>query len=392
VANASLKLSEKDLRQWKLVADFREALARTVKPEPSGSWQDPRRRLELSDYLSLFLLGLLNPVVKTTRALCSASHLERVQQDVCGRPVSLGAFSEAQHLVDPAVLERLFSHLVQQIPSLPPSDPRLAVHQWLARDSSLFRALPRMAWALYGGGRAGYPNQAVRLQLSFHLLADKPAQSQVTLGQVCEPKSWQEQWETGAGYVGDRYFSKNFQLFGALQERGCAYVIRLIEEATVNIEELLPVSPADRHQGVVKQAWATLGTAEHRSARLRVVWIEGEHQALMLVTNLGPEELPAELVSMLYRWRWQIESFFKWLKCLLGCRHWLAESPQGVQVQLYLALIASVLLQLFLGRRPNKRMLELIQLMQMGVASVEEVMAGLKREQQREEQRKKLGR
>jgi len=75
------------------------------------------------------------------------------------------------------------------------------------------------------------------------------------------------------------------------------------------------------------------------------------------------------------------------LKCLLGCRHWLAESQRGVTIQLYLALIAAVLLQLATGRRPNKRMLELIRLYQMGWATLEELTAGLAREIQRTERR-----
>jgi hypothetical protein len=112
----------------------------------------------------------------------------------------------------------------------------------------------------------------------------------------------------------------------------------------------------------------------------------------MLVTNLTPQALPAAMVSMLYRRRWQIECFFKWIKCLLKCRHWLAESQAGVSLQLYLALIAAVLLQLCLGRRPNKRMFELIQLYQMGYATTEEVIAGLKREHAREQSRQKTSR
>ena len=58
-------------------------------------------------------------------------------------------------------------------------------------------------------------------------------------------------------------------------------------------------------------------------------------------------------------------------------------------IQLYLALIAAVLFQLHTGRRPNKRMLELFQLHQMGWASTEDLLAGLAREQQREETRQK---
>ena len=115
-----------------------------------------------------------------------------------------------------------------------------------------------------------------------------------------------------------------------------------------------------------------------------MVWVQSPTAGLLrLATNLSVAAAPAELVSLMYRRRWQIEGFFKWLKCLLGCRHWLAESQRGVTIQLYLVLIAAVLLQLATGQRPNKRMLELIRLHQMGWATLEELTRGLERELQR---------
>ena len=90
--------------------------------------------------------------------------------------------------------------------------------------------------------------------------------------------------------------------------------------------------------------------------------------------------MPAELVAALYRQRWQIELFFRWIKCILGCRHWLAESPRGVAIEIYLALIAALLLQLYSGRRPNRRMMELIQLYLLGVASHQDLQAGWQRQ------------
>jgi IS4 transposase len=124
--------------------------------------------------------------------------------------------------------------------------------------------------------------------------------------------------------------------------------------------------------------------------RVRVVWIQTEDNSpLIVVTNLSAEALAAELVSLLYRKRWKIELFFRWVKCILGCRHWLAESPSGVAVQIYLALIAALLLQLYTGRKPNKRMMELLQLHQMGIATTAELAMGLQRERVRLETRKK---
>ncbi len=127
------------------------------------------------------------------------------------------------------------------------------------------------------------------------------------------------------------------------------------------VQEELPVSPADRAAGVLRQAWAKLGGRDCRLEWPRVVWVQTPKEVLQLVTNLEPAELSAAEVALLYRQRWQIELFFRWIKCILGCRHWLAESPEGVAIQVYLALIAALLLQLYTGQRPNRRMMELIQ-------------------------------
>jgi hypothetical protein len=376
------------LGQWRLIEAFGERVAELAQEcGVAASWADKRRHLQYGQYLSLFLFGLMNPALRTMRALCAASGLERVQREVCGQRVSLGSFSEAQSLVDPQFLETLFGRLAEEFHGPPPADARAAHLYWLAQDSSLWRALPRMKWALYGGGRAGAPNRAVRLHLGFHLLEDKPVVAQVSTGALCERKAWQQKWQRGAAYVGDRYYSEDYRLLSELSDHGCHFIVRLNEQATVEIEEELPLEEADRRVGVSHQAWVRLGAdprTRQRCGRLRVVWVETPTVGtLRLVTNLDPATLSAELVARVYRRRWQIECFFRWVKCLLGCRHWLAESPDGVSHQLYLALIAAVLLQQALGRRPNQRMFELIHLYQMGWASLEELIAGLQRESER---------
>jgi hypothetical protein len=385
-----LELDEKSLRQWDLLADFRQALARenfTGKAHPS--WSDRRRQTDWADYLSLFLFGLFNPVLKTTRALCAASRLPRVQREVSGGSFSLGSFSEAQHLTDPAWLQEVFGDLAAQVPRAPGGDVRQAWQHWFARDSSLFSALPRMHWALYGGGKPGAANRAVRLHLNFHLLEDKPAGAQITPGKACERAVWKQNWEAGEAYVGDRSFGQDHGLLGPLGQKGCRFVLRFNERDIINVEEELPLSQADREAGVQRQAWATLGCRQTRSVRVRVIWISmADGNTLRLVTNVPPEALAASEVGLLYRRRWQVECFFRWIKCLLGCRHWLAESPQGVAIQLYLALIAAVLFQCHTGRRPNQRMMELFQLHQLGWASTTDLIEGLRREQQRETRRK----
>jgi hypothetical protein len=74
-----------------------------------------------------------------------------------------------------------------------------------------------------------------------------------------------------------------------------------------------------------------------------------------------------------------IELFFRWLKCLLGCRHLLSQSENGVQLQVYMALIASLLISLWVGRAPTKRTYELRCFYLSGWASPQEVLTYIDR-------------
>lgn len=403
-AKSSTALQAKDLCSLKLLGRFRRVLEEVLGQRPGlrhRSFADPKRRLALGDYLSLFLLGLFNPVAGTLRGLVQASGLLEVRQKLGVPRVSLGSFSEAQYLVDPAVLESLLASLVEEVPDLESLPLELRAARWWARDSSLFAALPRMTWALYGGGREGCVNNAVRLHLSFDLLKDAPHSVQITPGKTCERASLRAEiaLRPGGAYVGDRYFGEHYGFFTQLEEKGCSYLIRWMDRGVEpTVEEELPLSAADTASGVQRQAWVRLGGPRCRSGRLRLIWLHGINgQLLHLVTNLPPEQLSAADAALLYKKRWQIEYFFRWVKCLLGCGHWLAESPRGVTLQLYLALIGALLLQLDLGRRPSKRVWELLQWHQLGMVDEATLARELQRqllaeERLREQKRKRAAR
>jgi len=120
------------------------------------------------------------------------------------------------------------------------------------------------------------------------------------VAQVCNV--WQTQWQPVDAYIGDRYFEEDYRLLDRLGQQERVYVIRLREQAVITVQEELPLSEADRAAGVVRQAWARLG-ARNRSGRVRVVWVRAQGHELILAANLAPEQLPAELVSLLYRKR-----------------------------------------------------------------------------------------
>jgi len=357
-----------------MIESFQMELASVVsKAKLHPTFDEPGRKLGYQSYLSLFLLGLFNPVVESMRSLCALSRLSKVQQQLGCPKVSLASFSEAQNVLDPDLLKQVFERLVQKTGLSPKADPRLMHLELIAQDGSLWSALPRMAWAEYGVGCKGQA-KGVRLHLRFNILKDSPEDALITHGNGCETQALRQMLLPGQTNVADRYYGKDYQLFAEIDQARAFLVFRISDRAVIHIEQELALSPTERAAGILRHAWVHLGATEKlRTIRLRLVEIQRDGQHLLLVTNHPVESLSAELVSLIYRRRWSVELFFRWIKCILGCRHFFAQSPEGAAIQIYLALIAALMLQLLSGHRPNKRVMEFLQLYMMGWATAQEV-------------------
>jgi hypothetical protein len=375
-APATPAIREKDLKQWRLLERFQAALAAETAQRGglTGTWADPKRRLELPQYLSLFLFGLFNPVVETMRGLCGASELARVQREVCGRPVSLGSFSEAQAVVEPELLKAVFERLAGEA-ALHPAPRASLGGKARVVDSTVWQVLPRMAWAFWRR-QSGLQN-AVRLHVEFDLASGRVSQAKLTRAKRCERKQWEEFAQPDICDIGDRYYGYDYKLLARLQAQESDFVVRLRLDAQWVEENCELLTAVDRAAGVKWAGTVRLGK-EGDGPRVRVIQLLGEDESILIATTLAAADAPPELVAECYQHRWQVELFFRWLKCILGCRHWLAESEQGVTLQVYLALIAAQLMVLYRGERPNRRQMEAIQFYLMGWATVEELMAKLR--------------
>ena len=174
---AKAEIVESDLHHWRVLQEFDQAVQRAAaKLEIHLKEADLERQLSQGRYLGLFLFGLFNPVIESMRGLCAVTSLSRVQKEVSGGRVSLASFSEMQHVIDPALLQEVFKDLASRAQPEPAPHPSLAKLKLIAQDGSLWRALPRMAWAEYGVGRDGEA-KGVRLHLRFNLVESKPEDS-----------------------------------------------------------------------------------------------------------------------------------------------------------------------------------------------------------------------
>lgn len=98
---------------------------------------------------------------------------------------------------------------------------------------------------------------------------------------------------------------------------------------------------------------------------------------LRIATNLM--DVPAEIIALIYHYRWTIEVFFRFFKHVLGCRHLVSDHPNGIRIQTYCAIIACMLISLWTGRKPTLRTYEMICYYFSGLADEEELVAHIRK-------------
>jgi hypothetical protein len=375
VAKKRERIREDQLRNWNLLDQFRQRVLPLLQAQaPTATEEDGRRTLFAEDYFCSYLFAMLNPVITSLRSLGHVSHCQKMRE-VSAAPFSAAAFSAGQHVFDPQILEKVVRQLAQENQGRGQGGDarvRQALKVLTAVDGTVLRAVPRMAWAPAGG-----PGTALRLHLHFNVFDQIPEAWPITPGNVCERKVLAQTVQPGAMIVADRHYGHDFGLLAQWRANGIDFVLRLYNNLVLEpVGPERPLTEEDRQAGVVWDRQVRFGVHGDGPV-LRVVRVEANGDVFHLVTTR--EDLSAELIGLIYRQRWQIELFFKWIKTILNCRHWLAESPAGVQIQIYCVLIASLLLMLWTGQRPNKRMVESLQWYWTGMATEEDLVTLLQR-------------
>lgn len=353
----------KDLRRF---APFLDQLAAPAHVD--------NRKLEYQDYVTYLLLYYFNPTITSMRGVQAVSEFPRVHKALGVKRFSLGAFSEA---ASPRVFDaELLGALVRELALvLPPSDqrldPRLKQFQRVltAVDGTLLPALPRMAWALWEDDR----HRAAKAHLHYEIAKGVGVEAAITAGNDSEVVALQGALQPGRCYLLDRGYA-SYRLLRDIIEAQSSGVVRVRSNAVYEVREERALREEDRAAGVVRDLVVRLGGTHTRDLweqPLRLVTVRTEQHELLLATDLL--EIDADLVALMYRARWQVELFFRWLKCVLGVRHLISQRANGVALQVYVALIASMLLALRTGLKPTKRTFELLCFMLQGWATEEDL-------------------
>jgi len=204
--------------------------------------------------------------------------------------------------------------------------------------------------------------------------------------------------------VGDRGYEK-YALLNSIVAAGSDYVVR-VQLRSLQVVEERAVSTQAATAGVIADQIVAVNRSHpsdatiHHCVRRLIIQLparaQGERRGkenvstqdqLILLTSLT--DVPAEVIGVVYRLRWTIETFFRFFKHVLGLKRLFSNQSAGVQIQVGMAIIAALLLALACGRSVGRTGIFAIEMFLQGLADEEEVMSLLRRDQAEQSRRRK---
>jgi hypothetical protein len=212
-------------------------------------------------------------------------------------------------------------------------------------------------WARFRSHKA-----AVKLHTLIDLRGPIPAMIAITEGKVADVRVLDDLVpEPGAFYVMDRGYV-DFERLYRFTLAGAFYVTRYKKGIKLNRLESRPV---DKSAGLRSDhiVWLRLDkSVKHYPDRLRRVSYRDPEDGKVLVFLTNNFDLPALTIAQLYKCRWQVELFFKWIKQNLRIKHFFGNSANAVKTQVWIAVCVYILVAIL--RKELRLHMSLSQILQ----------------------------
>jgi hypothetical protein len=326
-------------------------------------------RLHLRGLVGTLLAGAFEPAVESLRTIDDLS-LHATVRNVSGVDrVARSTLSDAMAKFDPQSLAPLMAAIRSQLPRIERFDPQTAhlTRQITAADGSWFNLAGQVAHALQCA--RGNKGKQCRVRLNLQLDVDSfcPTEFDVSgKDNGSEADAFIPNLHSDCIYVVDRNFV-HFGFINAVLENNSNLVLRLKKGGLFDVHQTNALTEQDATHNVLRDEIGVLpgprspGNADARSCtskpstrtlRRVTVWDQKNKCEVVLLTDLL--DVPAYVIGVLYRLRWQIELFFRWLKVLAGFDHLVSKSARGITMQFYVAVLMTLLIHLQTGLRVSK--------------------------------------
>ncbi len=378
-----VKIQPQDLKCFKL---FKQILPLLDMLHDTATARDRagNRVLHFDQYIALQLVFFFNPIVSSMRGLVQASSLRKVQQQLGVAPTSLGSFSEAGSVFDAELIKPIIAQLGAQLQPLK-HDARLddLPGRLTAVDGTQLTALAQLADRMIKGRK-------IKMHTHFEPLTGVPVDMDISSAYASEAQNLRQKLLPDRVYVQDRGYAC-FALLEDIIKIKSHFVCRVRDDCVHEVTQNMEPSDQDKADGILSDQIIWLGCKEKRhelTEPLRLIRIACKpHRKRAKTGRGGPEQgesllivtdmldMPASVIALIYHKRWTVELFFRFFKHVLGCRHLLSHRKNGIEIQVYCAIIVSMLIALWTGRKPTLRTMEMIRFYFTGWAEVDELEA-----------------
>jgi len=199
--------------------------------------------------------------------------------------------------------------------------------------------LNQYEWAKFRSAKGG-----IKLHTVYDPNAEIPVFFQMTHAKVHDRKALSDlPIMSGITYVIDRAYD-DYRWYYALDQQSSIFVGRMKSSARYEVVKPLQATG----DGILSDEVIRLTSDKARETcpipLRRITFLrEDDQKVLVFITN--DMTRTAEEISALYKQRWQIELFFKWIKQNLKIKRFLGRSENAVWIQVLVAMIAYLLLK-----------------------------------------------
>lgn len=258
-------------------------------------------------------------------------------------PVKRSTLADANESRDWHIWSDLAALLIRRARKLYASESALGIeldNTVYALDSTTIDlCLSLFAWAPFRSTKA-----AIKVHTLLDLRGAIPAFIHISNGKLHDVHVLDRLvFEAGAFYVMDRGYVDFARLY-ALHQAGAFFVTRA--KSSMHARRVYS-APTDRSTGVIADQRVMLesnDSAKKYPEHLRRVRFKDPESGKTLIFLTNNTTLPALTIGALYKGRWQVELFFKWIKQHLRIKKFLGNSENAVKTQVWCAVATYVLI------------------------------------------------
>lgn len=299
------------------------------------------RRLSTKGQFVALLYGQLSGATGLREIVTGLSSHQARLYHLGGKPVRRSTLSDANALRPVAVFSELLETMMKQAHR--GLRRKLAETTYLIDSTNVRLNEHSASWARFSAGVCG-----AKVHVIYDADADRPIYAAVSSANVNDISAAQQMpIEPGATYVFDLGYY-DYAWWAALDAAGCRIVTRFKSNTPLDVVTQLSVAKdsnilSDRIGFLpARQAGSRRNPMQDAVREIRVTTETGK--VLRILSN--DLDASAEEIADLYRRRWAIELFFRWIKQTLKITRFVGICENAVRIQIAVALIAFLLLRL----------------------------------------------